>query len=48
MPRDDRAHGQWVTKSQKGGNTRRKASRRKASGTRRFATTVAKTTKRGK
>lgn len=36
MPRDDRAHGVWCPKRQKAGNGRRKASRRKASGTRRL------------
>jgi hypothetical protein len=37
MPRDDRAHGVHSTKKQKAGNGRRKASRRKASGTRKLA-----------
>lgn len=36
MPRDDRAHGVHWTKRQKAGNQRRKASRRKASGTRKL------------
>lgn len=36
MPRDDRAHGVHTTKRQKAGNSRRKASRRKASGTRKL------------
>lgn len=30
MPRDDRAHGVYVTRSQKGGNKRRKPSHRKS------------------
>ena len=38
MPRDDRAHGVHYTKRQKAGNGRRKASRRKASGTRKLMT----------
>lgn len=38
MPRDDRAHGAHHSKRQKAGNGRRKASRRKASGTKRLIT----------
>jgi hypothetical protein len=37
MPRHDRAYGVHHAKSQKAGNGRRKASRRKASGTRKLA-----------
>lgn len=37
MARDDRAHGVYVTKSQRGGNKRRKPSRRKATGTRKLS-----------
>lgn len=36
MPRHDRAYGEHHAKSQKAGNTRRKASRRRASGTRKL------------